>query len=1222
MDAWRFWHGDPARRVADGRVTVARPRTIQRSFAGGEMSPSMHARVDDVRYQNGYAAGTRNYQVHPNGRADRRRGLRHVNYTKHSGSKTSVLRPFTFSIDQTLQIELGEGYFRWHTFGVPLRWGTPFTIVSVDATANTIKFTAAHRLAANTAVQFIHSTGVETNLPDQLLTSTTYYVIVVDAKTIQVSATIGPGAAVDLTDAGIATSYMYRDSEVPKDYFTSRNFLEAAVNVGTDVIDLATAHNFAVADPVRFESTGTLPAPLQLATTYYVIVASASTIKVAATAADASIGTAINLTDDGSAGATHKIHRRYSPGDLAYWPGAGHGVFYCLSAVADDVAPPADTLHWYLQPREGIYEIPNPYLESEVAAVGLHQTNDIVTMTHRSHPQAELRRFDTLRWTYSAFSFAPDLAAPVATDVIEEYGEYQEFIADNGTPTLFTKTTVAGGGAADQNNGHGFLVGDAVYVESQSGGIGNSGSFSGNAAGYYEVMAIGQVAAGTPFNDLKLRTLRGGIRISTVSVNVFMRRADPLTDITHNYRVTAVTEDGLESQSSNTVSSTGNNLSVPGASNTVTWTAVAGAKLYRIYRKKNGVYGFIGKVGSDDTQSFKDENLTVQLDRTLPILDTTLGGITRDFLPAAVNTGTEVIDLGTAHNLTTGAQVKFTNRDGDSLPVASPSGLTQEVIYYAIVISASTIKVALSASDATSGIALNFTGIGTGTHTIHMDLTGYPAAVTEFDGRMTFAGTIATPDRLWATRVAARHDLSFHIPVQADDRLRLTPASNQAVSIRHLVPLKRLVVLSDSTEFQIVPVNSEVLTPDTIEARSTSYEGSSTVRPAVIAGNLLFVASRSGHLLEIGESPNGELSRPGDLCLRSDHLFDGEVPLDQSAAKAPHPIDWLCSSSGLLLGLTYVPQEQIGAWHSHDTAASGLFESVSVTAEGGEDVLYAIVKRTINGSTVRTVERMAEQRYDDLEDAYFVDAGGTFDGTNTDGVTTMTVSGGTTWAYGETVTVTASTVQFVLGSEDVGDHIAVRASQTGAYYRIRISAVSTNKIVTGTLLQALPTALRNVAVTTWAFARDTISLPWLEGQTVQVFADALVQDEKTVTSGVITLATPAIVAQVGLAFPSPLKTLPVGLQVVDAWGQGREKNVNKAWLRVVDSGAFRIGPTDAEEDLVPANTDATPGTVATAEVDTTLMPDWQPGAEIVVLQDQPLPLTILGVVLEISLGGG
>jgi hypothetical protein len=115
----------------------------------------------------------------------------------------------------------------------------------------------------------------------------------------------------------------------------------------------------------------------------------------------------------------------------------------------------------------------------------------------------------------------------------------------------------------------------------------------------------------------------------------------------------------------------------------------------------------------------------------------------------------------------------------------------------------------------------------------------------------------------------------------------------------------------------------------------------------------------------------------GDVSLRAAHLFDNE-DIDQLAyQKAPLPIIWGISTSGDLLGMTYLPEEQIGAWHHHTT--DGTFESCAVVAEGAEDHLYVVVNRTGG----RYIERMDAHDIDQLDDAFFVDSGVTYDGTAT-----------------------------------------------------------------------------------------------------------------------------------------------------------------------------------------------------------------------------------------------
>lgn len=74
----------------------------------------------------------------------------------------------------------------------------------------------------------------------------------------------------------------------------------ANVNTATDVLTSSAAHGFATGTPVTLSAGGTAPTGLTSGTVYYVINTGASTFKLATTAANASAGTAIDITAAGS----------------------------------------------------------------------------------------------------------------------------------------------------------------------------------------------------------------------------------------------------------------------------------------------------------------------------------------------------------------------------------------------------------------------------------------------------------------------------------------------------------------------------------------------------------------------------------------------------------------------------------------------------------------------------------------------------------------------------------------------------------------------------------------------------------------------------------------------------------------------------------------------------------------------------------------------------------
>lgn len=275
----------------------------------------------------------------------------------------------------------------------------------------------------------------------------------------------------------------------------------------------------------------------------------------------------------------------------------------------------------------------------------------------------------------------------------------------------------------------------------------------------------------------------------------------------------------------------------------------------------------------------------------------------------------------------------------------------------------------------------------------------YPSAVSYYEQRRVFGGTSNAPQKIWMTRSGTESDLSYSLPTRDDDRVAFRIAALQANTIRHLVPLSDLLVLTSSTEFRITSVNTDALTPSSISVKPQSLIGASNVQPCIINSNLIYAAARGGHVREMAYSRDANGYASGDLSLRSIHLFDDHELVDMAYAKAPMPIVWAVSSSGKLLGLTYVPEQQVGGWHQHDT--DGAFESCAVVAEGREDVLYVVVQRTIGGVQKRYVERLASRRFVDPADGFFVDCGATYRGAP------ATVISGLAWLEGKTVSILA-----------------------------------------------------------------------------------------------------------------------------------------------------------------------------------------------------------------------
>lgn len=276
----------------------------------------------------------------------------------------------------------------------------------------------------------------------------------------------------------------------------------------------------------------------------------------------------------------------------------------------------------------------------------------------------------------------------------------------------------------------------------------------------------------------------------------------------------------------------------------------------------------------------------------------------------------------------------------------------------------------------------------------------YPGAVTYFEQRRWFGGTFTRPNNLWATKSGTESDMSYSLPSQDDDRIAVRVAAREANRIQHMVPLAQLMLLTAAAEWRVSPLNSDAITPSSMSVRPQSYVGANNVQPLVVSSAMIYAAERGGHLRECGYSYEAGGYISNDVCLRAPHLFDNYNIVDMAYAKAPWPIAWTVNDQGDLIAMTYVPEQQVGAFSKIETN-NGRFRSCCVVAEGDEDILYCVVERIIAGVNHFYVERMTERQYSVLDKCNFLDSSGTYVGEPKQEIT------GLTWLEGMQVSIVA-----------------------------------------------------------------------------------------------------------------------------------------------------------------------------------------------------------------------
>lgn len=506
-----------------------------------------------------------------------------------------------------------------------------------------------------------------------------------------------------------------------------------------------------------------------------------------------------------------------------------------------------------------------------------------------------------------------------------------------------------------------------------------------------------------------------------------------------------------------------------------------------------------------------------------------------------------------------------------------------------------------------------------------IDSGNYPKTVAHAQQRIFYANTINNPETFWGSKTGCYHNFITRSTISDGDPVTGTLANRKVNQINHLVDLERLVCLLAGSEVTLNGSQSGFVTPEEVNAKTQSYNGSSDLRPVLMDESVLYIQNRGSYIREL--SFVGETYAGTDLSLFAKHLFEGYTITDWSFQENPDSIIWAVRSDGVLLSLTYVKAQNIIAWAKH-TFRYGIVENVCVVPHGTEDKVYLIIKRTISNRTTRYIEALTNRFIDDIKDNIFMDSSLSLDGRNT-ASTTMTLSG-SGWTYLDTLTLTASAGTFL--SNDVRNEIHITGSD-GTLIRCEITAYTSPTVVSVRPDRTVPASMQAVAISTWSKAVDDISGLWhLEGKPVSVLGDGFVvaspynsdYSTLTVANGAITLPRPYAVVHVGLPYISDIETLDIDAPNIQTLST-KKILITEVTARVYKTKGVWFGreaPSDDETDALEGLTELKlrsnesmddPVALKTGVIDTIIETKWSEGGRVFIRQVDPLPLTLISL---------
>nr|DAX90850.1 MAG TPA: stabilization protein [Caudoviricetes sp.] len=479
----------------------------------------------------------------------------------------------------------------------------------------------------------------------------------------------------------------------------------------------------------------------------------------------------------------------------------------------------------------------------------------------------------------------------------------------------------------------------------------------------------------------------------------------------YSYLVTAIDgETGEESSASPAATIEAEALNSVDYHIRITWPAVSGASEYRIYKKKTGVFGFIGRASADDTTTATT---------TLQGID--IGGYrfsrTADDLFVSVLTQSIEKPDGTTTTVVTGVKV---GKTGVFVPQTYPAwynaSLQKLFVYHGkdeqgVPVGWIGVDNVPSGYEGEYGSFTSYTGFGQNSE-YHQGFQGdiqanpvfsysyaqyyddknigadtedtpiehknpfegsgnYPSQVFFHQQRLGFAATANRPITFWLSRTGDFESMASSVPPKDDDAIEVTLAATQANRIVWLQPDRNALAFgTEGSEWTLQSSEGVVLTPSTVSFQiQTTNGGEGAVSALSVGGGVLYVQRGSGAVREFAYNYSADKYLGQDLTILARHIIKDRDITAWAYQQEPYSTLWCVLSDCTFAGLTYMKEQDVIGWHRHTTDGSIL--DVAVIPGTPDDQVWFLVRRTA-GVFIERLESFFDS--DNLDDAFFLDS--------------------------------------------------------------------------------------------------------------------------------------------------------------------------------------------------------------------------------------------------------
>lgn len=497
------------------------------------------------------------------------------------------------------------------------------------------------------------------------------------------------------------------------------------------------------------------------------------------------------------------------------------------------------------------------------------------------------------------------------------------------------------------------------------------------------------------------------------------------------------------------------------------------------------------------------------------------------------------------------------------------------------------------------------------------DSLGWPRACSVYQNRVVFGGTYTFPNGVWLSATDDYANFDDTDATEDAGAISFYPSDGSMSYIRAITSAKTLILHTNTGNYSSAVSTDTPITPRNFTLTQQNRDGISDIIPVFTDNQVIYVDKSGNNVKNMVFDLVQGIFTLDNISLPSNHLINS--PYDMDSFSQPSRTDGnfvlFLNENGTMANLLTLKAQEITGWSIYDTQqtySTNYYRQIACAINQCWFLIERLVLSPVN--TVDILDAfLDDNQWVSREHSMTLDVPTYVRITTSsmmDKTTPQLISGGYYWCVANDPT----SFQLYLNKQDAiaRQHIISINSEVTPLLGMQIIPCQFSKKL---MIEEADFEINLDSAIVYTDINTNIitGLNHLEGETIQVMGDGALYADLQVRSGQVTLSSTVQNASAGLPFTCTMRPLEINTPL-GAYGNSfyTPKQVKKIYIQYYQtvSGSINAGVINkplVNEVIIGIPTPPTDGVCMYS-----LMQGWG-SQDLIITQDKPLPMTILGL---------